>query len=115
MKSKVQAKKKRPTKPREVRPKQPPKLRGLLPIPEAVAEFVEKEAKRLPMTAEFKKQWTDNLTLDYSFDGEVVLARFTPAGVEVLAVGYKEWDEFVKHRKPTEPSDYVVTHPGYWQ
>ena len=66
-----------------------PTPRGLLPVPPEVAEVVARQKARLQpwMNAEAEKRTRDDLTLQYYYQGQSVVCRFTPEGVEVLAVG----------------------------
>jgi hypothetical protein len=66
-----------------------------------VREVVEKEKGRFGpefATDETWRSMTDNLTLQSYFEslGQEVLYRSTPAGPEVLAVGFDEVQEYVK-------------------
>jgi hypothetical protein len=66
-----------------------PAPRGLLPVPAEVERVVAREKARLQpwMNAEAEKRTRDDLTLQYYYEGQSVICRFTPEGVEVLAVG----------------------------
>lgn len=111
MKSTTKAKKKRPAKTRVVRQKNPSKLRGLLPTPPEVAEFVAKEVKRLPMTEAAKRRLIDSQNLQYYFSGEMIASRYTPAGVEVLAAGADEVGELIRRVTPEERQTFTVEWP----
>jgi hypothetical protein len=80
-----------------------PKPRGLLPVPPEVAEAVAREQARMQpnFTDEYAKQSRDYMTLRYYYEGTEVAYRYTPEGVEVLAVG---WDEVGKFLDET-PAD----------
>ncbi len=77
-----------------------PKPRGLLPVPPEVAESVARlEAQILrelgaPMTAEARQRELDYGTLNWYYDNAYIAYRRTPEGVEVLAVGAEEVDQF---------------------
>jgi hypothetical protein len=82
-----------------------PKLPGDLPHgvitpPEDVRELVEKERAKHPpeLFARHEEQLLNDWTLQYYFDylGHDVLYRDTPAGPEVLAVGFEETLAFTK-------------------
>jgi hypothetical protein len=66
-----------------------PPPRGLLPVPPEVAEVVAREKARLQpwMDEAAEKRTRDDLTLQCYYEGQSVACRFTPEGVEVLAVG----------------------------
>ena len=71
---------------------------GLLALPDRVREIVAHEEERLSReygitpSPEARRRLMDDLTLQYYFDGlgHEVLYRSTPAGPEVLAVGFEE-------------------------
>jgi hypothetical protein len=69
-----------------------PRPRGLLPVPPHVEQLVATEKSRLQphFTAEAEKRLRDDWTLQYYYEGETVVYRITPQGVEVLAVGMDE-------------------------
>jgi hypothetical protein len=72
-----------------------PKPRGLLPVPPFVEEFIAQERARMPAyyTEESAQKCRNYNTLRYWYEGHYIAWRETPAGVEVLAVG---WDEVRK-------------------
>jgi hypothetical protein len=113
MKTKSAAKsgKKRPARPRVVRQKKPPKLRGLLPTPPEVAKYVADTEKRLPMTPEARQRMIDNLNLQYYYSGELLATRYTPKGVEVLAVGLDEVSDLIDRVTPEERQTFTVEQP----
>jgi hypothetical protein len=73
-----------------------PKPRGLLPVPPYIEEGIASDQARIGpyYTDEYAKQSRDDQTLNYYYEGTYVVARRTPQGVEVLAVG---WDEVSKY------------------
>ena len=79
-----------------------PKPRGLLPVPPEVAESVARmEAEMLeklggPITPEARQRSLDYQTLNWYYDNTEVLYRRTPQGIEVLAAGSEEIDEYLK-------------------
>ena len=80
---------------------------GLLTPPPRVLEIVAaQQAKCAPgfFKPEAIEQATNQLTLQYYFDqlGHDILYRSTPAGPEVLAVGYDEILAMTKHMSPEE-------------
>src|SRR5690242_16837983 len=83
-----------------------PKPRGILPVPPEVEAIVAREEIRIAqehgvhLAPEARRRMTDDLTLQYYYEGTDVACRETPQGVEVLAVG---WDEIGDHLK-TIPS-----------
>jgi hypothetical protein len=70
--------------------------RGLLPVPPAVAEHVEREARRaekefgFQLTPEARQRMLHQGTLDWFYRDQWVTYRDTPLGVEILAVGLEE-------------------------
>lgn len=79
-----------------------PKPRGLLPVPPEVAEHVERETARAQkdfgfvLAAEAKQRMLNEGTLDWFYRDQWVSYRYTPQGVEVLAVGLEEVGELAK-------------------
>ena len=74
---------------------------GLLVVPEIVIQAVDRLAtKLLPLVAtpEFRQKHVNRYTVDYYFRGygQDVVYRSTPAGPEVLAVGFINRLEFEK-------------------
>jgi hypothetical protein len=76
-----------------------PKPRGLLPVPAAVAEHVEKEGTRaqreygFALTPEARQRMLNEGALDWFYRDQWVSYRVTPQGVEVLAVGLEQTAE----------------------
>jgi hypothetical protein len=72
-----------------------PKPRGLLPVPPFVEEAIAEDRARMPQhfTEEYGQKCRNYMTLHWWYEGHYIAWRETPAGVEVLAVG---WDEVWK-------------------
>ncbi len=85
--------------------------RGLLQPPARVIELVAREAARLPMTSEARKRITEDLTLQFFFEGVDVAYRRTPQGVEVLAVGADEIGALVKRLTQEELLAMYIGQP----
>jgi hypothetical protein len=93
-------------------PKRPEDLpHGLVPPPQLVLDLVAKEAARVPMNDEARKRITEDITLQYYYEGLPVMYRRTPQGVEVLAVGLAEIAELTKKLTPQESRTVVTTVP----
>jgi hypothetical protein len=75
-----------------------PRPRGLLPVPPHIEELVASEKVRLQpyVNEEAEKRMRDDWTLHYYYEGEAVVYRVTPQGVEVLAVGLDEVGKLVR-------------------
>jgi hypothetical protein len=77
------------------------KPRGLLPVPPRLAELVardEAECIRKHGTGyspEARQRILDENVLYWYYDGSYVAYRRTPQGVELLAVGYQEVDQYL--------------------
>src|SRR5262249_15307338 len=87
----------------DTRPHPLPSPRGLLTTPPEVEEIVAREVQKYPitiMTPEAKQRLTDDLNLQYYFEGEEVLYRPTERGAEVLAVGLREIGEVLQKLSP---------------
>ncbi len=91
-----------------------PKPRGLLPVPPEVAEDVARTDARLlrelgaPMTPEARKRQLDYGTLNWYYDNAYIAYRRTPEGVEVLAVGHDEVDQYLKDHPLETRRDVVI-------
>jgi hypothetical protein len=89
-------------------PKRPQNLpHGLLTPPEQVRELVAREKTKFPpavFTPETEERILSEWTLQSYFDylGHDVLYRQTPAGPEVLAVGFEEFFALTKGMSPEE-------------
>jgi hypothetical protein len=94
-----------------------PKPRGLLPVAPEVADSVaRREAELLrergiQITAEARQRSLDYQTLNWYYDNTEVLYRRTPQGIEVLAAGSEEIDQYLKEH-PLETLSGVVIGVG---
>jgi hypothetical protein len=89
-----------------------PSPRGLLPTPPIVEEEVAEHVRRYPMmNAEAKQRLTDDLNLQYYFEGMEVAYRHTERGVEVLAVGFPEIRELLDKLSPEEKLKVTLGQP----
>jgi hypothetical protein len=81
-----------------------PKPRGLLPVPPEVGKTVDEERTRLQpyFTDEYARRTRDYMTLRHWYEGTYVAYRYTPQGVEVLAVGWEEVGKFLEGTPPEE-------------
>jgi hypothetical protein len=98
----------------DTRPHPLPSPRGLLPTPPEVETIVAREVKKFPptiMTAEAKQRLTDDLNLQYYFEGKEVLYRPTERGAEVLAVGLREIGEVIQKLSPEERLKVIHCQP----
>jgi hypothetical protein len=91
-----------------------PKPRGLLPVPPEVAKIVAAMEARLlgerniQISAEARQRSLDNETLNWYYDNAYIAYRRTPRGVEVLAVGQEEADQYRKDHPPETRRDVVI-------
>jgi hypothetical protein len=85
--------------------------RGLVESPQLVLDLVAREASRLPMNEEAKKRITEDLTLQYYFEGWDVAYRRTPLGVEIFAVGLEEVGAYMRTTPPEKRVGVVVGQP----
>ena len=94
-----------------------PKPRGLLPVPPRVEEIVAREEARIAekhgiqIAPEARKRITDDLTLQYYYEGSDVACRKTPEGIEVLAVGWDEIGQLLKDVPPDQRQDVRIRQP----
>jgi hypothetical protein len=94
-----------------------PKPRGLLPVPPEVAENVARREAQLlrergiQITADARQHSLDYRTLNWYFDNTEVLYRRTPQGIEVLAAGSEEIDQYLEEH-PLETLDGAVIGVG---
>jgi hypothetical protein len=84
---------------------------GLVRPPQAVLDLVAREAARLPMNEEARQRITTQFTLQYYYDGSEIAYRRTPAGAEVLAVGYPEITELFKRLSADERQTVLLYQP----
>ena len=83
-----------------------PKPRGLLPVPQEIEEAVAREEARITreygfvIAPEARQRMLNDLTLQYYYESAYVASRHTPLGVEILAVG---WDEANQYRNDHPP------------
>jgi hypothetical protein len=83
-----------------------PKPRGLLPVPQEIEEAVTREEARIVreygivIAPEARQRMLNDLTLQYYYESAYVASRHTPLGVEILAVG---WDEANQYRNDHPP------------
>jgi hypothetical protein len=83
-----------------------PKPRGLLPVPQVIEETVAREEARIArengivIAPEARRRMLDDLTIQYYYEGAYVASRRTPHGIEILAVG---WDEANQYRENHPP------------
>jgi len=94
-------------------PSETPKPRGLLPVPPEVELAVAREKARLRpyFTDEAEKRVRDNFTLQYYYEGETILCRETPEGMEVLGVGMEEIGPLLDGMTQEELYNVIVRHP----
>jgi hypothetical protein len=90
-----------------------PKPRGLLPVPPEIAEQISRDqaAHQPNYTDDYAKLTRDDWTLRYYYEGEMVASRSTPAGVEVLAVGWEEVSRFFQQTPDAEQQGVMIRHP----
>lgn len=91
-----------------------PKPRGLLPVPPEVAESVARREAQLlrerglRITGEARQHDLDYATLNWYYDNSYVAYRRTPQGIEVLAVGSDEIDQYLKDHPPEVLQGIVI-------
>ena len=91
-----------------------PKPRGLLAVPPEVAEQVAEEEARLErekgirITSEGRKELLERWTLSWYYDDAYIAYRHTLEGVEVLAVGHDEVNQYLKEHPLETRRDVVI-------
>ncbi len=91
-----------------------PKPRGLLPVPEEIAEAVACEEARITrehgfmVAPEARQRMLSDLTLRHYYDGAYVASRHTPLGVEILAVGRDEARQYREYHPPEVRQDVMI-------
>ena len=91
-----------------------PKPRGLLPVPQEIEETVAREEGRslresgIVITPEARRRMLDDLTLQYYYEGAFVASRRTPQGIEILAVGRDEANEYRENNPPETRQDVRI-------
>ena len=88
-----------------------PKPRGLLPVPAWVEEAIAQDRAGMEQyyTDEYAQKCRNYMTLRWWYEGHYIAWRETPAGVEVLAVG---WDEVSKLLDETSPEQHGDIRSG---
>jgi len=91
-----------------------PKPRGLLPVPQEVAEWVANFEARfarehgLEIAPEARQKMLDDWTVNYYYDDAYIAYRRTAQGVEVLAVGWDECSKYLKDHPPETRRDVEI-------
>jgi len=91
-----------------------PKPRGLLVVRPAVAEQVADFEARFvrehgfSIAPEARQRMLEDWTLNYYYDDAYIAYRRTPQGVEVLAVGWEEANEYRKDHALETRRDVVI-------
>jgi hypothetical protein len=91
-----------------------PKPRGLLPVPPEIEEAVAREEERIAsergikIAPEARQRMLDDLTIQYFYEGAYVASRRTPQGVEILAVGWDEANQYRQNNPPETRQDVRI-------
>jgi len=91
-----------------------PKPRGLLPVPQEIEETVAREEARIArengivIAPEARRRMLDDLTIQYYYEGAYVASRRTPHGVEILAVGWDEANQYRENHPPETRQDVRI-------
>jgi hypothetical protein len=91
-----------------------PKPRGLLPVPPEVEETVAREEARIArengivIAPEARRRMLDDLTIQYYYEGAYVASRRTPQGIEILAVGWDEANQYRENHPPETRQDVRI-------
>lgn len=90
----------------EDRPPSP--LRGPLPTNPEIENAVEDILEGRPVTEAARQRIVDDFKLRYYFGGHWATFRYTPQGVEVLAVGLDEIGRLKRKRTPAAEREKVI-------
>ncbi len=91
-----------------------PKPRGLLPVPQEIEETVAREEARIArengivIAPEARRRMLDDLTIQYYYEGAYVASRRTPHGIEILAVGWDEANQYRENHPPETRQDVRI-------
>lgn len=91
-----------------------PKPRGLLPVPKEIEEAVAREEARIKrehgfvIAPEARQRMLNDLTLQYYYESAFVASRHTPLGVEILAVGRDEVNQYRESHPPESRQDVRI-------
>jgi len=91
-----------------------PKPRGLLPVPQEIEETVAREEARIArengivIAPEARRRMLDDLTIQYYYEGAYVASRRTPHGIEILAVGWDEANQYRENYPPEARQDVRI-------
>ena len=90
-----------------------PKPRGLLPVPPQVKERVAQDQARMQpyYTDDYARRTINDWTLQWYYEGTDVACRETPAGMEVVAVGWDEIGQLIKDIPPAQRRDIEIRQP----
>jgi hypothetical protein len=90
------------------------KPRGLLTVPPEVEETVAREEERvarengIAITPEARRRMLDDLTIQHYYEGAYVASRRTPQGIEILAVGWDEANQYRENHPPETRQDVRI-------
>lgn len=96
-------------------PEPPSPIRGLLPPPPEVLEFVNRENARLPASPEYRQWMLDYTSMSYYYGGHWIAYRQTSRGAEVLAVGWEEMGKLFRSLSPAEHEGIISRYCDRWQ
>jgi hypothetical protein len=91
-----------------------PKPRGLLPVPPRLAKLVARDEAECirkhgsGYSPEARQRILDENVLYWYYDGSYLAYRRTPQGVEVLAVGWEEVQQYLAEHPDATEQDVVV-------
>lgn len=86
----------------------PSPLRGFLPTPPEVEEWVEQILKDRPAFPAARRRITDDVNMQYYFGGHPIAFRDTDQGKEVLAVGWQEIKRLKRKRLTDAERESIV-------
>ncbi|MFI5458074.1 MAG: hypothetical protein ACHRXM_21785 [Isosphaerales bacterium] len=91
-----------------------PKPRGLLRVPQEIEETVAREEARIArengigIGPDARRRMLDDLTIQYYYEGAYVASRRTPHGIEILAVGWDEANQYRENHPPETRQDVRI-------
>jgi hypothetical protein len=83
-------------------------------VPPEVEETVAREEERvarengIAITPAARRRMLDDLTIQHYYEGAYVASRRTPQGIEILAVGWDEANQYRENHPPETQPDVRI-------
>ena len=83
-------------------------------MPQEIEETVAREEARIArekgivIAPEARRRMLDDLTIQHYYEGAYVASRRTPQGIEILAVGWDETNQYRENHPPETRQDVRI-------